>query len=83
MRLNRHAINNHAPKCGIVMCINRVGYHSYTYNRDGTFNVQWKRCCEYHRTIGKSARVTPNIAFNTPTKAINVTNNHFENLFTI
>lgn len=45
-----------APKCSHPDCNNPVGYHKRYVKEDGTPGAKWKTFCEYHRTVGRSAR---------------------------
>jgi len=51
----RSVINNYAPECSYPGCSNKVGYHEKYLKEDGTPGAKWKRCCEFHRTVQKSA----------------------------
>lgn len=50
MAVYRHVVNNHAPKCSVPNCINRVSYHRKGEKNNDYLSVRWKSCCSYHRS---------------------------------
>jgi len=45
----RAVINNHAPKCALPGCNNRVGFHKTYKKANTTVGAKWKMFCEPHR----------------------------------
>jgi 5-methylcytosine-specific restriction endonuclease McrA len=47
----RSLSRNHATKCSLPACCNRVGYHKGYVKKDGSPTWKWKTFCNLHRTV--------------------------------